>query len=93
MFFYILAAIIGIALDRIVVWDKTQAIRRERSYHTRQIDDLKKRLDSANMECYALKKAASGDDSPFSYTNPNFEREFVENGFSKTGIARNTGRA
>ncbi len=88
MFLYILAAAVGIILDRVIIWDKSQAVKRERSYHLHQINDLEKHLEQVSMENYALRKERQkADDSRF-YTNPNFEQEFTERGFAKTTIAR-----
>lgn len=92
IFYIFLLVGIGIIIDRFVIWDKQRAVTEERRYHVGTIGDLQNRLQKSNMERFAAERSRGHDVDPdeYVYTNPNFEKEFLGTGHSKTHIVRVT---
>ena len=86
----VLAAAVGVTIDRVVIWDKYRAVTEERRYHVDTIRDLQRQLQVSNLERYANARQSGekADPNKFLYTNPNFEQEFLEIGRARTHIVR-----
>lgn len=94
VFWIILALASGVAIDRVVIWDKERAVTQERLYRIGTIRSLEKQLQITKMDNYAMKRerGENVDARDYVYDNPDFESDFLRTGHAKTTLRRRQAR-
>lgn len=85
-FWFVVVFVCGVAVDRLVTWDKDRAVIGEREYHIGTIRNLEKQLQITKMDNFAMKRerGEAVDVRDYVYENPEFEAEFSRIGHAKT---------